>query len=72
MEESKLPYRVEYAKSGRAGCKRCKEPIAKDSVRLAVMVQVSWRKIQNYLMILLWKVPLTTALCSVLMTIILK
>ncbi|CAG2113149.1 unnamed protein product [Medioppia subpectinata] len=34
-----LPYRVEYAKSGRASCKSCKDPIAKDSVRLAVMVQ---------------------------------
>ena len=34
-----LPYRTEYAKSGRAGCKLCKGPIPKDSVRMAVMVQ---------------------------------
>jgi poly [ADP-ribose] polymerase len=35
-----LPYRAEYAKSGRASCKGCKSPIAKDTLRLAVMVQV--------------------------------
>ncbi|KAG8225244.1 hypothetical protein J437_LFUL008781, partial [Ladona fulva] len=34
-----LPYRAEYAKSGRASCKSCKGSIAKDSLRLAVMVQ---------------------------------
>ncbi|PSN54639.1 Poly [ADP-ribose] polymerase [Blattella germanica] len=34
-----LPYRAEYAKSGRASCKGCKSPIAKDVLRLAVMVQ---------------------------------
>uniref|UniRef100_A0A2Z5U1X2 Poly [ADP-ribose] polymerase n=1 Tax=Reticulitermes speratus TaxID=60591 RepID=A0A2Z5U1X2_9NEOP len=34
-----LPYRAEYAKSGRASCKGCKNPIAKDTLRLAVMVQ---------------------------------
>ncbi|KAJ9595723.1 hypothetical protein L9F63_013086 [Diploptera punctata] len=34
-----LPYRAEYAKSGRASCKSCKSPIAKDTLRLAVMVQ---------------------------------
>ncbi|XP_071441476.1 poly [ADP-ribose] polymerase [Hetaerina americana] len=34
-----LPYRAEYAKSGRASCKGCKESIAKDGLRLAVMVQ---------------------------------
>ncbi|XP_047097726.1 LOW QUALITY PROTEIN: poly [ADP-ribose] polymerase [Schistocerca piceifrons] len=34
-----LPYRAEYAKSGRASCKGCKSPIAKDTLRLAVMVQ---------------------------------
>lgn len=34
-----LPYRTEYAKSGRAACKACKSPIPKDSVRMAVMVQ---------------------------------
>lgn len=36
-----LPYMVEYAKSGRASCKGCKTPIAKDTIRIAVMVQVS-------------------------------
>ena len=35
-----LPYRAEYAKSGRASCKGCRNPIAKESLRLAVMVQV--------------------------------
>jgi poly [ADP-ribose] polymerase len=35
-----LPYAAEYAKSGRASCKGCKSPIAKDTLRLAVMVQV--------------------------------
>lgn len=34
-----LPYRAEYAKSGRAGCKYCKSPIAQGSLRLAAMVQ---------------------------------
>lgn len=41
MSDRELPFKAEYAKSGRAGCKACKNPIAKDSVRLAVMVQVS-------------------------------
>jgi len=36
-----LPFSAEYAKSNRAGCKSCGENIAKDSLRLAVMVQVS-------------------------------
>ena len=36
-----LPYRAEYAKSGRAACKGCKEKIEKGELRLAVMVQVS-------------------------------
>ena len=35
-----LPYRAEYAKSRRASCKGCKSPIAKEALRLAVMVQV--------------------------------
>lgn len=35
-----LPYRAEYAKSGRAGCKLCRSPIEKASLRLAAMVQV--------------------------------
>uniref|UniRef100_A0A8C5H0G8 Poly [ADP-ribose] polymerase n=1 Tax=Gouania willdenowi TaxID=441366 RepID=A0A8C5H0G8_GOUWI len=32
-------YKAEYAKSGRASCKKCKENIAKDSLRMALMVQ---------------------------------
>lgn len=32
-------YRAEYAKSGRASCKKCGDNIAKDSLRLAIMVQ---------------------------------
>lgn len=36
-----LPYKAEYAKSGRAGCKGCKLNIEKDTLRLAVMVRVS-------------------------------
>lgn len=34
-----LPYSCEYAKSGRASCKKCKEKIDKDVLRMAVMVQ---------------------------------
>lgn len=36
-----LPFKAEYAKSGRAGCKGCKGNIGKDTLRLARMVQVS-------------------------------
>ena len=39
-ERGDLPFKAEYAKSGRAACKRCKDTIAKDSLRLAIMVQV--------------------------------
>ncbi|XP_001604917.1 poly [ADP-ribose] polymerase isoform X2 [Nasonia vitripennis] len=34
-----LPFRVEYSKTGRAGCKVCKSPIAKESLRIATVVQ---------------------------------
>ncbi len=34
-----LPYRAEYAKSGRSSCKSCKELIPNASLRMAVMVQ---------------------------------
>ncbi|XP_036398928.1 poly [ADP-ribose] polymerase 1-like [Megalops cyprinoides] len=37
-QDDKL-YRAEYAKSGRASCKKCKENIPKDSLRMAIMVQ---------------------------------
>ncbi|KAI1724104.1 poly(ADP-ribose) polymerase, regulatory domain-containing protein [Ditylenchus destructor] len=35
-ERQELPYAAEYAKSGRAGCKGCKEPISQGSLRMAV------------------------------------
>ncbi|KAM4860571.1 poly [ADP-ribose] polymerase 1 isoform 2-T2 [Thomomys bottae] len=38
-EASDKLYRVEYAKSGRASCKKCSESIPKDSLRMAIMVQ---------------------------------
>lgn len=40
-----LPYKVEYARSGRAGCKACKMNIGQDSLRIARMVQVSVRRV---------------------------
>lgn len=39
-EEEERPYKAEYAKSSRAGCKQCKGNITKDTLRLAKMVQV--------------------------------
>lgn len=44
-----LPYSVEYAKSSRSSCKNCKNSIQKDSLRLAVIVQVISR-----ILILIW------------------
>lgn len=40
MAEEEEPFKAEYAKSGRAGCKLCKGNISKDTLRLAKMVQV--------------------------------
>jgi len=37
--DADLPFRAEYAKSGRASCKACKTTIEKGALRLAVMVQ---------------------------------
>lgn len=37
--EKEPPYRAEYAKSGRAGCKSCKLSISQGSLRIARMVQ---------------------------------
>lgn len=34
-----LPYRAEYAKTGRAGCKKCKSKIDQGVLRMAAMVQ---------------------------------
>lgn len=34
-------FRAEYAKSGQASCKKCKEKIAKESLRMAIVVQVA-------------------------------
>ncbi|XP_076464586.1 poly [ADP-ribose] polymerase 1-like [Babylonia areolata] len=38
-DHSDLPFKAEYAKSGRAGCKACKGNIMQNSLRLAIMVQ---------------------------------
>ena len=35
-----LPYKSEYAKSGRSSCKKCKNKIDQAELRMAVMVQV--------------------------------
>lgn len=35
-----LPFRAEYAKSGRSSCKACKSTIAAGELRLARMIQV--------------------------------
>ncbi|XP_055949257.1 poly [ADP-ribose] polymerase 1-like isoform X2 [Argiope bruennichi] len=37
--ESELPFRAEYAITGRSSCKKCKQKIEKNSLRIAVMVQ---------------------------------
>ncbi|GBM00807.1 Poly [ADP-ribose] polymerase 1 [Araneus ventricosus] len=37
--DSDLPFAAEYAITGRASCKKCKQKIARDSLRIAVMVQ---------------------------------
>lgn len=37
---SDLPYHVEYSKSNRASCKKCKNKIDKDVLRIAAMIQV--------------------------------
>ncbi|XP_055386145.1 poly [ADP-ribose] polymerase [Condylostylus longicornis] len=42
IDEKDLPFKIEYAKTGRASCKGCKTGIGQGSLRLAVMVQ-SWK-----------------------------
>lgn len=39
MDAQNLPYVAEYAKSGRASCKLCKNKIDKDELRMGAMVQ---------------------------------
>ncbi|XP_017099086.2 poly [ADP-ribose] polymerase isoform X1 [Drosophila bipectinata] len=45
-----LPFMAEYARTGRASCKGCKSNIAKDNLRIAVMVQSAFHdsKIPNW------------------------
>ena len=43
-DDNDLPFRGEYAKSGRASCKACKNTIDKGELRIAVMVQVRLSK----------------------------
>lgn len=43
-----LPYLAEYARTGRATCKGCKSTISKDTLRIAVMVQVSYYVVHTY------------------------
>ncbi|PVD25807.1 hypothetical protein C0Q70_13469 [Pomacea canaliculata] len=38
-DHTDLPFKAEYAKSGRSSCKQCKSSIDQDSLRLALMVQ---------------------------------
>ena len=40
MSDDEKPFKAEYAKSGRAGCKLCKGNITKETLRMAKMVQV--------------------------------
>ena len=46
-DHTDLPFKAEYAKSSRASCKACKGGITQDSLRLAVMVQVSLQTINR-------------------------
>lgn len=39
-EDKDFSYRAEYAKSNRSSCRGCKGNIEKDTLRLAVLVQV--------------------------------
>ncbi|TVU39454.1 hypothetical protein EJB05_12874, partial [Eragrostis curvula] len=41
MAAPQAPWKAEYAKSGRASCKTCRSPIAKDQLRLGKMVQAT-------------------------------
>ena len=48
IEKEELPYRAEYAKSGKSSCKECKEKIEKNELRLAVMVPFKVERIPNW------------------------
>ena len=57
-----LPYRSEYAKSGRAKCKGCKVEIPKGDLRLASMTQVfksteKWTSFFDEKVILIFQSP---------------
>ena len=47
-EKDDLPYRAEYAKSGKSSCKECKGKIEKGELRLAIMVPFKVEKIPNW------------------------
>ena len=47
-ENDGLPYRAEYAKSGKSSCKECKDKIEKGELRLAIMVPFKVEKIPNW------------------------
>ena len=49
-----LPYRSEYAKSGRAKCKGCKVEIPKGDLRLASMTQVLRHNLYTIHMLLIY------------------
>ena len=55
-EENKvdLPFRAEYAKSGRAKCKGCKSEIPKGDCRLASLTQVIIPIVKNWLYWIQW------------------
>lgn len=41
-------YCVEFAKTGRAGCKRCKSPIEKDAVRIGTKTMFQEHESGNF------------------------
>lgn len=42
LARTHLPYRAEYCKTNRAKCKKCGEPMMKDSLKLANMTKSRW------------------------------
>lgn len=63
--EEQLPFKCEYAKSGRASCKGCKITIGKETLRLAIMVQVNKKCIILFLQLTVCK-QLSTPYCGVI------